>query len=305
MLSRRNVRIKVMQVLYAVQKQEDQSYRARKAMYDKLVDRSFQLYLQNLLIIQRVAAYAKQDQARRMNKHLRSEQDKTFTPKLAHNPVMSSLINNPDLTLAYDRKQIGKTIDADLIGKLYRDFLKTEVYQEYLANPDTTIQEDRKVTLALFKWLQGQERFLTMVEDHFPLWGENKSLIIGAIKKTIKALPAEQDFFNAYQQPSATVTEFGNGLLKFTTDADAQLLEKIKPVLENWDVERVALIDMILIKMALAEFLHFESIPATVSLNEYVEISKLYSTDKSREFINGVLDKLLKQLQEEGLIPKA
>lgn len=293
-----------MQVLYAVQKQEDQGYRARKAMYDKLIDRSFKLYLQNLLILQRTASYARQDQARRINKYLPSEMDKTFTAKLVLNPVMSCLIDNPDLTLAYDRKQIGNTIDADMIGKLYRDFAKTKAYEVYLANPDTTPEDDRKIVLNLYKWLQGQERFVTMVEDHFPLWEENKSLIVGAIKKTIKSLPAAQDFFHPYQSPSDTVTEFGHGLLKFVTETDEQLLEKIKPVLQNWDVERVALVDMILIKMALGEFLHFESIPPAVTLNEYVEISKLYSTDKSREFINGVLDKLLKQLQSEGLVPK-
>lgn len=304
MLSRRNVRIKVMQVLYAIQREEDRSLAAHRRMYSKLVDRSFQLYLQNLLILQRTAAYAKQDQARRLSKHLPSEKDKSFTAKLALNPAMQSLLDNPELTLAYDRKQIGKTIDADLIGKLYRGFAKKKEYEDYVYNQDSTLEDDRKILLVLYKWLQGEERFLTMVEDHFPLWDEDKSLIIGAIKKTIKALPAPTDFFEAYQQPSTTVTEFGQGLLKFVTEADAQLLEKVKPVLQNWDVERVAIIDMILIKMALAEFLHFQDIPPTVSLNEYVEISKLYSTDKSREFINGVLDKLLKQLQEEGLVPK-
>lgn len=293
-----------MQVLYAIQREDDRSLAAHRRMYNRLVDRSFQLYLQNLLILQRTASYAKQDQARRLGKHLPSEKDKNFTAKIALNPAMSSLLNNPELTLAYDRKQVGKTIDADLIGKLYRDFAKTEAYETYVYQDDTNLEDDRKILLALYKWLQGQERFLTMVEDHFPLWEEDKSLIVGAMKKTIKALPAASDFFETYQQPSTTVTEFGQELLKFVTEADTQLLEKIKPVLQNWDVERVAIIDMILIKMALAEFLHFKDIPATVSLNEYVEISKLYSTDKSREFINGVLDKLLKQLQEEGLVAR-
>ena len=258
MLSRRNVRIKIMQVLYAIQREEDRSHAAHRRLYNKLVDRSFHLYLQNLLILQRTAAYAKQDKARRLAKHLPSEKDKTFTAKLAHNPAMQSLLDNPELTLAYDRKNIGATIDADLVGKLYRSFAKTEEYESYVFNESTGLEEDRKILLVLYKWLQGQERFLGMVEDHFPLWDEDKSLIIGAIKKTIKALPASNDFFAAYQRPSTTVTEFGQELLKFVTEADDQLLEKIKPVLQNWDVERVAIIDMILIKMALAEFLHFQ-----------------------------------------------
>lgn len=294
-----------MQVLYAIQKQEDQGYNARRRMYEKLVGNSYLLYLQNLLILQRTADYANQDKARRMGKHLPSEQDKVFTTKLATNPVITALKENQELRMAIDKKNVGATIDADLVGKLYRDFVKNEAYEAYLSNPETTVEDDRKITLVLYKWVQKQERFLTMVEDHFPLWDEDKSLVIGAIKKTIKTLPDDEDFFSAYQSPSNTVTEFGRELLKFVTEADEQLLEKIKPVLQNWDAERVAIVDMILIKMALAEFLNFDDIPPAVSLNEYVEISKLYSTDKSREFINGVLDKLLKQLQQEGLVPKS
>lgn len=304
MLSRRNVRIKIMQVLYAAQRQEVEGLTKHQRMYRDLVDRSFKLYLQNLLIFQRVAEYAKQDLARRAAKHLPSEKDKTFTAKLATNEALASLTNNSNLTLLYDRQKVGRTIDADQVSQLYRGFLKTDDYQAYLANPETGREEDQQVLLALYKWLQSQELFLTMVEDHFPLWGENKSLVVGAMKKTIKALPGAEDFFESYQNPSETVTEFGDQLLGFVIEANDQLLEKIKPVLQNWDADRVAVIDMILLKMAMAEFLHFPGIPATVSLNEYVEISKLYSTDKSKEFINGILDKLLTQLRGEGLVNK-
>lgn len=294
-----------MQVLYAAQRQEKPDLNSQLKMYRNLVKRSFQLYLQNLLILQRVAEFAKHDAARRRTKHLPSDQDKIFTAKLATNPCVASLTDNLELRRLYDSNNTGRTIDADQISKLYRDFLKTDAYKEYLNQSDTKGEDDRNLLLVLYKWLQGQELFLTMVEDHFPLWSENKSLIIGAMKKTIKALPADDDFLQAYQSPSETVTDFGDRLIKFVIEADESLLEKIKPVLQNWDVERVAIIDMILIKMAIAEFLNFPSIPTTVSLNEYVEISKLYSTDKSREFINGVLDKLLKQLETEGLISKA
>lgn len=306
MLSRRNVRIKIMQVLYATRRETGEgTLTKRRKTYDRLVSRSFQLYLQNLLILQRVAAYAKQDQARRLNKLRPTERDRNFTAKIALNPATASLLDNPELSQVYDKKRVSNTIDAELIGKLYRDFAKTEDYEAYVYQPDTTLADDRKILLTLYKWMQGQERFMAMIEDHFPLWDEDKSLIVGAIKKTIKALPATENFLEAYQQPSATVTEFGSELLRFVTEADEQLMSKIGPVLENWDPERVAVIDMILIKMALTEFLRFEDVPGNVSLNEYVEISKQYSTDKSREFINGVLDKLLKQLRADGLVSEA
>lgn len=293
-----------MQVLYATQGDENASLRVCQDVYKRLVERSFNLYLQNMVIIQRVAEYAKQDEARRKAKHLPSDEDKLFTAKLAYNQAVVSLSNNHDWTLLINKLHIGRTIDADQINTLYRDLLKTDEHQAYLDNKETKLEDDRQFLLFLYKWLQGHELFKTMVEDHFPLWEENKSLIIGAVKKTIKSLPHEGRFFDKYQNPTEAVTEFGNRLLDFTVTANDALLEKIKPVLTNWDAERVAIIDMILLKMALAEFLHFPSIPGTVSLNEYVEISKLYSTDKSREFINGVLDKLLHQLKDEGLITK-
>lgn len=293
-----------MQVLYATQGDEKASLRVCQDVYKRLVERSFNLYLQNMVIIQRVAEYAKQDEARRKAKHLPSDEDKLFTAKLAYNQAVVSLSNNHDWTLLINKLHIGRTIDADQINTLYRDLLKTDEHQAYLDNKETKLEDDRQFLLFLYKWLQGHELFKTMVEDHFPLWEENKSLIIGAVKKTIKSLPHEGRFFDKYQNPTEAVTEFGNRLLDFTVTANDALLEKIKPVLTNWDAERVAIIDMILLKMALAEFLHFPSIPGTVSLNEYVEISKLYSTDKSREFINGVLDKLLHQLKDEGLITK-
>ncbi|MEM9835786.1 MAG: hypothetical protein AAF828_04760, partial [Bacteroidota bacterium] len=244
-----------MQVLYAAQREENASTRHHEQMYLKLVDRSFKLYLQNLLIIQRVAEYAKQDEAMRRNKHLPSEEDKAFTTKLAHNPSIQSLSSNQELTLLYNKQHIGRTIDADQISTLYRDLLKTEEYQAYLSKADSNEEDDRLLLLFLYKWLQGHELFLTMVEDHFPLWEENKSLIIGAVKKTIKAMPLTTDFYQKYQSPSETVTEFGHTLLRHAVEGNEALLEQIKPVLKNWDVERVATIDMILIKMALVEFL--------------------------------------------------
>ena len=302
MLSRRNVRIKIMQVLYAAQRQERHDLRAIRSHYNQMVKRSFELYLQNLLILQRCCEYAKQDLATRNAKFRPTAEDRAFRATLATNPAVQSLTENAELSRLYDRYRIRSLVDADQIKQLYRDFLTSDAYATYIANPEPSAADTTKVLLSLYKWLQGQELFLTMVEDHFPLWSEDKSLVVGAMKKTIKALPAEQDFYRDYETTSEAVSEFGEVLLTFVVDANDQLLERIKSVLQNWDAERVAIIDMILLKMAIAEFLEFDSIPPQVTLNEYLDISKLYSTEKSKDFLNGVLDKLLKGLQEEGLV---
>ncbi len=302
MLSRRNVRIKIMQVLYAAQRQERSDLRPIRSHYTQLVRHSFELYLQNLLILQRTCEYAKQDLATRNAKFRPSEEDLTFQATLATNPAVRSLSDNKELSRLYDRYRIRSLVDADQVKQLYREFLATEAYLAYARMEEPGEADTVRVLLALYKWLQGHELFLTMVEDHFPLWGEDKSLVVGAMKKTIKALPVSEDFAQEYENNSEAVSDFGDVLLKFVVEADQELLTRIKSVLQNWDAERVAIIDMILLKMAIAEFLEFDSIPPQVTLNEYLDISKLYSTDKSREFLNGVLDKLLKELQAEGLV---
>jgi N utilization substance protein B len=158
--------------------------------------------------------------------------------------------------------------------------------------------------LALYKFLINHDSFVDLVEDQFPLWIDDKSLVVGAMKKTIKSLPATDDFLDQYEPDDDTVKDFGEALLSKVIEADEELLNLIEPTLKNWDADRVAILDMILIKMALSEMLHFPTIPTKVTLNEFVELAKQYSTDKSKDFINGILDRLLKQLTDEGLINK-
>lgn len=302
MLSRRNVRIKLMQVLYAAKRQELKAPRAFESLFVGMVDNTYGMYLQNLLIVQRVAEYAKHDAATRRAKLRPSAEDDAFRPILADNAAVRSLSDNKALAQSYDRAGVRRTIDADQVQTLYREFTTTEHYRAFLrteGQPDcaTTIQ----LLLKLYKWLQSQELFVGMVEDHFPLWPQDKSLVIGAVKKTLKAMPLEQDFYTAYSEHGEAVVDFGKPLLKFVVEADAVMLDRIKGVLQNWDADRVAIIDMILIKLAMGEFTHFPAIAPEVTINEYLDISKNYSTDKSREFVNGVLDNLYKTLAKEGL----
>ena len=143
-----------------------------------------------------------------------------------------------------------------------------------------------------------------MTEDRYNNWADDESLVMGAMKKTLKAMPLSGPFYQEHEPSDDTVSEFGAALLTRTAQEDAALLNEIQPMLKNWDADRVAILDMIMLKMALCELLHFPTIPTKVTLNEFVEISKSYSTDKSKEFINGILDRLMKKLLEEGRIVK-
>jgi N utilization substance protein B len=304
MLSRRNIRIKVMQVLYSMNRDPKLTLEKARKEYRLSIDRSFELYLFNLWELIQVARYALEDEARKNTKLLPSEEDKQFTAKLGRNPLIQSLIDNRLLRSEIEKRRIPQKTDLDIIRQLYAGFAETEAYKTYLQQKPTTNEDHLQAILALQKYCLQQELFTDLLEDHYTSWIDDKSLVVGAMKKTLKALPVSEDFLEDYLPSAEATTAFGERLLEVVAEGDEELLEMIEPTLKNWDAERVAVIDMILLKMALCELLNFPTIPTKVTLNEFVEISKLYSTDKSKDFINGILDRLMKKLNEDGRIFK-
>ncbi|MFK8101746.1 MAG: transcription antitermination factor NusB [Saprospiraceae bacterium] len=304
MLSRRNIRIKVMQMLYAGGRDKSLDYKTVLQRYHFSINKSYELYLFNLLVFLRVAKYAQVDAAQRKSKHLPTEEDLIFTAKLCDNPYLQSLLENEPLFKVFKSHKLIAKIDNDFIRELYLEFSKSEVYKTFIQNQSPDQTDYKVVFLALYKKLSSSEYFNEEMEAKYSCWIDDKSLIVGTIKKTIKALPLEDSFYEQYIPTEETVKDFGETLLLSVFHDDDELLEHIEPTLKNWDVDRVAIIDMILLKMALCELLNFPTIPTKVTLNEFVEISKLYSTDKSKDFINGILDRLMKKLISSGLISK-
>ncbi len=303
MLSRRNVRIKVMQLLYAQSRDEVLNLDSLMRQYKRSIQGSYELFLFSLLQMIRIAEYAKHDAAARKAKLLPNEADKTFTAILADNQLTASIYNNQSFKQKIEKLKLVHRTDMDNARKMYAEFLKTEEYLAYIALAEYSNKEHEEILLNLFKFCLKNDLYNDIIEDNYPLWSDDKSLVIGTIKKIIKALPASETLFDEYL-PNDETTEFGEELLRVVFEENQMLLNIIEPVLKNWDADRVAIIDMILIKMALVELLNFPTIPTKVTLNEFVEISKLYSTDKSKDFINGILDRLMKQLAKDGKIQK-
>lgn len=272
--------------------------------YRQSLDRSQELYLYNLLSLIKTTHFAVEDTERKQGKYLPSEEDKNFTAKLYTNKAIQALEKEPDLQLMFQKKGIEKLIEEDTVRKYYKSFAKLREYKSYVLGK-TSAEDDREILLNLYKHLLKEELFEENMDDHFATWEDDKSLIVGAMKKTIKALPESPELFRTFRPDYEAAVEFGENLLIQVIEKDTEYEEIIAPSLENWEVDRVANIDMILLKMAICEFLSFPTIPTKVTLNEYVELSKIYSTDKSKDFINGILDKLLKDLGEKGAIKKS
>lgn len=303
MVSRRSVRVKVMQLLYSLSRDTQLSKADLLRRYDEGIEESFELLLFTLYIFINTTYQSVEDEKTKRAKYLPSEDDQAFSARIYNNPLIQCLADNDALQGEFTRYKFRQRTDEDFFKKLYSEFAKNEEYTKY-ATAEASRKEHLNMLLELFRFLRKNDFFNEVVEDHYSNWPDDKSLVIGSMKKIIKALPSEGRFFEEHFPDEETAQDFGHVLLERVTDNEPYLLSLIEPTLKNWDADRLAIIDMILLKMGLAEFLFFPTIPTKVTLNEYVEVSKLYSTPKSKDFINGILDKLMKTLEAEGKIKK-
>jgi len=293
-----------MQILYALGRDVTQDYTRGLLGYRRQINQSFDLYLLVLFYVIKISNYASIDAKNRKSRLRPSAEDKIFKPILAANPFIISLSENIGLFNLIDNHDVREKLDDDLVRLMYNEFLKTEDYNLFLTADSHSPDDFINIYLNLLKTCLNSAHFQDVLEDNYSQWIDDESLVVGAIKKTLKQLPVATDFYKEYIPSEEATVEFGEFLLETVFFKDKELLDIISPNLQNWDAERVAVIDMILIKMAIAELMNFTSIPGKVTLNEYVEISKTYSTDKSKDFINGILDRLFKQLTEDQKITK-
>ena len=305
MLSRRSVRIKAMQLLFSVNRDQQLVFEEAKKRYWASIEDTYRLFLLNLLVLVKIAKNAVTDLEKRRVKRLPSDFDKSFTDKLYNNSIIKNLEQNKIVKKRSEELGYAQSINEDYCAKIYNEFAKLEPYAEYMTK-ESKREDHLDILLELYRFCRQHDFFNEIMEDHYGTWQDDKSVVIGSVKKTLKRLPEMDDkFIEEYFPSDETVNEFGFQLLERTLTEDAQLLEHIEPTLKNWDSERLAIIDMILLKMATSEFLFFESIPLKVTVNEYVDIAKNYSTAKSKDFINGVLDRIMTDLSEKSLIKKS
>jgi len=304
MLSRRSVRIKVMQLLYSLDRDSTLAAKDLIKSYENGVTQSYDLFLFSIYVLMKITENAVADRDNRISKHLPSDYDKSFTDKIYSNVIIQDIIKNDTLQKKFEKLDFKSFINQDYTKKIYDEFSKSDFYKTYI-NSSSSNEDHTELLLELYRFCRQNELFNEILEDSYFNWLDDKSLVVGAVKKYLKALPnTNKNFFRDFLPEDETVEEFGLSLLKNTIKNKDEIMELIIPVLDNWDHERLAIIDTILLRLALCEFMDFPTIPTKVTLNEYVEMAKNYSTEKSKEFINGILDKLMKDLDAKGLLKK-
>ncbi len=302
MLSRRNIRTKLLETIYSATIDGGKSNKEIKDDYYQSVYDSYNLLLFVLQNLVQVASYSKEDKKSREKKYLPDEIDKKFVDRLSDNPYIQKL-STIDFDSLYTSDK--PEVKDDVLKNVYRDFAKSEEYIDYFSAEDTTPEDEQKIVLDLFKFMLKSEIYEDYLRDIFLNYDTDKSHVKGSGKKVIKNVLEEEDYLKSCKPDDDTVEDFGVKLLKDYIENYNDYSDRIKEHLENWDLDRVALIDLICLRMGISELLNFETIPVKVTINEYLELVKNYSTEKSSDFVNGLIDKVLHDLKAEGKLNKS
>jgi N utilization substance protein B len=296
-----------MQTLYAFQQSEVKDIRLQEKNLLTSVDKVFEMYISLLVLIVDVINYADIDAIDRSNKHLPSEEDLNPNLKVLNNLFVKILLDNNEYITSVKKYRTSWDFDPELARSLFATLRVSEEYKAYKLNPVHDLHTDKDLIKFIFKKviLKSTLAQQALEEKHLN-WQVDQDVLQAMIAKTLKNFDSE-DGKNNLASVSASWSEDKEYILDLFQKSianDATFQEMISNKTKNWDADRIALIDVILMKMALSEFIFFTSIPLKVTINEYLEIAKEFSTPKSNSFINGILDKILDDLKAQGKIKK-
>lgn len=308
MLNRRHLRIKVLQALYAFFQSDTEDYGKIQKELMTSVDRIYNLYLCLLLSFSELKTIGEYRIEENKKKIRPSEDELNPNLKFVENAITSILENNVELREACEKRKVNWVGDEhqEMWRKIYLQIRESEVYFSHMNNGVTGFEEDKAFAINLFKSdIANSPILYSYLEEKDIHWIDDIDLACAMVIKTLKTFESEgkNAILPLYKDKEDEVS-FINDLLKKTVSMDKENEQIIDDYTKNWELDRIAKMDVILMKMAITELQIFNNIPTKVTLNEYIEISKFYSTPKSNSFINGVLDKVIDKLQAEGKINK-
>lgn len=268
--------------------------------------KSGSLYLTNLLYLVEICNYSMVDKAKRLAKFIKTEEDNNARTTIAANVVIQNLQVDEQFLSGVKKEGIRNYISEDIVRDIFNELSSKQKYKDYSALDKPTLEQDKEIVAYIIKKLLDNHKDLeTHLEEIFINYDDDNGLLLHVLGKYIDAFdPEKPNNFFPGQKDWEEEKKFALLLLARTIQENEELIKLIEPKLKNWDMERVAILDLILMKMAVCELKYFPNIPVKVSINEYIDISKFYSTPKSKDFVNGVLDKVKNEMLDKGEIKK-
>ncbi|UKM64240.2 transcription antitermination factor NusB [Flavobacteriaceae bacterium GSB9] len=308
MLSRRHIRVKVMQTLYAFKGSESDDFSKDQKFLLFSVDNMYNLYLLLISLLVEVQKKAETDLEKKQKKHLATEEDRNPNRKFVNNEVLNLLLENEQLKEAFKAHNTNYwDMDDEYVEVIFKAVVSSDLYKEYMKTRVSNFKEDKEFIVDIFKEvIAPNDKLYDYLEDKNLTWLDDLPTVNTTILKLLrKAKPKVADnYFTPKLYKDIEDKRYAIELFKKTLLNRSAINKEIETKTKNWDADRIAAIDYTLLQMAICELKNFPSIPVKVTINEYLEISKEYSTPKSSIFINGILDKLVKEYETSGVLNK-
>lgn len=291
-----------MQTLYTCSTREgDITKEEAVRTLDKHLDQSRQLFVFLIHMVTEVARYAERDSRQRASKHLPTAQDLQVNTKLAGNELLWQILEHSSYQAVLKELKTELLNQDEWVKKIYQELAETDLYKEYIGKPLREKKEEKEILEFIFTDLMlPNDDFVSLIEEHFLHWDDDAEMI-NLLMLNFLQKPHNHDFQHFI---GAEKMKFAKDLLVSVIEKQEVCNDYIKSKLQNWDPERTAVLDMILMRMGICEFLFFETIPPKVTINEYIDLAKDYSTPQSGHFVNGILDSIHKDLAAANKLHK-
>ena len=308
MLTRRHIRIKVMQSVYSFSLGQNNNLEKEVLFFKESVGQTFNLYLLLLGLFKSLHAYAEEQLETIQKNKIQNEAQCKILQNFTQNRVLIFFKEHKVLSKQLDNKKLVKwDLEFKFLKDLFIEVSNSQVFKDYHEIENPSEEDDLNFTTKLFKNYIATSNYLyDFVEDNCLTWTDDLPMVNTFLLKMLKHIdlnsPQSLTFPRSIENQEDT--DFGIKLLEKVISNDSNLQEELLGKTPNWDAERIAQLDNVILKVAIAELLYFPMIPSKVTLNEYLEIAKDYSTPKSNNFVNGVLDKLVREFDQENRLNK-
>lgn len=307
MINRVLIRIKAVQMVYAYyQSASKDLVKAEKEFFHSL-EKSYELYHLLLLLVPSLINYAEQRMDAARNKYLATEQDKNPNKRFVENAFARQLLQN--IALIHYQNNTGVSWDASetYIKSLYDQLITQDFYLEYMQAESVDYEADKELWRKIYKRLLLPDTYLwEVLEEQSIYWNDDLEIVLTFVIKTIKRFKesegAEQALLPMFKE--AEDKQYASNLFRGCILHGSNYRELIEQAAKNWDLERLAAMDLMILQLALTEILEIEGIPVNVSMNEYIDLAKSYSTTKSHVFVNGILDQVVSDQRAKNLLFK-
>ena len=307
MINRSLIRLKVVQLVYAYYMNSGRTVEVLEKELLFSLAKAYDLYNYLLLLIVEVTKYARKEVEHQEELNSIAHVDKPINHRFISNMFACQLEVNKQLLSFKDEKKLSWKDNETYLKQLYQTILDNEDYKVYMNEPTTDFKQDRELWRRLYKTIIMQdERIDDILEEQSLYWNDDKEIVDTFVLKTIKRCHEEDgaDYQLIPEFKDEEDREFAIRLLTRTLVNDEYYRSLVSRNIKNWAFDRLAFMDLVIMQIAIAEFLSFPEIPINITINEYVELSKYYSTPKSAKYINGVLDHIAQNLISEGKLKK-